>query len=207
MKTNKGYYSWVHSLNNSALVSHKKGHQMLIEQQNKKLTEATIHPDDARDAISRLASEKTGAHSIDLAGGDPLVYRREKNRQRAEEAERLARYDGPIDVEPEGDANAVADDAEDGVMGDPPLTRLPTFNVPDEVPPTRVHPEPLYTNPESANAAVRAFNAGNNFTVNNNNANYDYSEPDDEGKYDLPSTNWRTVKESVSQKINRILRS
>jgi hypothetical protein len=32
-------------------------------------------------------------------------------------------------------------------------------------------------------------------------------EEEPEGKYDLPSKNWKTVKESISQKISRMLRN
>ena len=32
-------------------------------------------------------------------------------------------------------------------------------------------------------------------------------EPENEGKYEFPSKNWKTVKESVSQKIYRMLRN
>lgn len=206
MKSNKGYYGWIHSLNQAALVSHKKGRQMLVEQQTRKLAEASIHPDDARDTIARLASEKSSAHSIDLAGGDPIAYRREKNRQRAEEAERLARYDGPIDAKPDGDANEVAYDADDGVMGDPPLSRIPSFNVPNQAPQVTDHPAPWYSTPEAANAAVRELNANKQgYTVNNNNSEYDYSEPDDEENYELPSQNWKTVKESIVSKIAKMM--
>ena len=120
MKNNKGYYSWIHSLNQAALQSHAKGKEMLAEQ--KGLLKEERGPD-----FKEMAKEFEGA-PVNVHPD----YPEEKNMSPAEiyakiKAEKIARGEGRnlkrtrganVDVKPVGDANDVERDAEDGEMGD-----------------------------------------------------------------------------------------
>jgi hypothetical protein len=107
MKNNKGYYHWIHSLN--SVVS---GNQIRAQ---KILTEQNIG--------------KTTAQSIANAGGDAGVYIHLKKLKDAERAAMQQRNLGPIDSKPMGSAQSVEDDAQDGFLEDPELTKLPSYPI------------------------------------------------------------------------------
>jgi hypothetical protein len=102
MKNNKGYYSWIHTLNNSAISAHKKGIEMLAE---------------------------SNGNDPKSAGGDDSAYERLKAMKDAEKMADLAKIKGPIDFKPEGSAQDVEYDAENGFIDDPPLSRLPSYPI------------------------------------------------------------------------------
>lgn len=101
-------------------------------------------------------------------GGDEELKARLKARKM--ELGRDTNLDEPHnkkDVKPAGDANAVIQDAEDGVMGDEGLeyvSRIPTTQEPairagTFPPPSGVHPPPQFPTPEAAAAEVSRLNA------------------------------------------------
>jgi hypothetical protein len=135
MKNNKGYYSWIHSLNRAAVDAHVKGKEMLAEQKARKIESGSqkfqnlqqqmqapkavehgkpdIDPAVVRAAAQVLSKEPTTPHSISLAGGDPAEYakiRREKH------AEVLASKKSATNLEPaqiDADGDGDAGDADD----------------------------------------------------------------------------------------------
>ena len=205
MNNNKGYYGWIHSLNQAGLQAQQNGARMLneVNKSGKKAgrpaTPFNVEYDPVEHAKIKADYIKHGDEKSNI------------QRSRTQ----LQNAGNKVNLEPAGDINQDgqrdANDERDQHSTIPSMiatsTDFPSYNLPDEPPPTREHPAPWYPTPEAAAAAVRALNANKEgFTVNNNDENYDYSEPDDEGKYELPSQNWKPVKESISQKISRILR-
>ena len=145
MKNNKGYYSWIHSLNGSAMQAHKKGLEMLAEEKARKITnqermaqlaaqmqapkavehgKPDVDPAVIRIAAQELAKEPTTPTSIDLAGGDVGAYVDIRRTKQAEKLADMNKAQGPVDAEPHEPG-----DGEDGVMADPPLTRVPDVTV------------------------------------------------------------------------------
>ena len=81
MKNNKGFYSWIHSLNEAAIQSHMKGIKMLNEEKSgphflfsKYRPETKDDLAALQDAIAQLKREGTTRETIELADGDPDVY-------------------------------------------------------------------------------------------------------------------------------------
>ena len=135
MKNNKGYYSWIHSLNEAAIKAQTKGQEMLAEEKAKKITnpariaqlsaqmpsakpvaseepDGEIDIDMMRALIQALGQDKSSPRTIDLADGAVGEYvkiRREKH------AERLAARPTAVDSAPPNiDLNADGDvDGED----------------------------------------------------------------------------------------------
>ena len=154
MKNNKGYYSWIHSLNRAAVESQILGAKMLKEQREEGADE---------DLIARLKDAKM------RAGRD--TYHNVHN----------AKNPQARDAAPVGDADDVEDDAEDGVVGqvaiiphrendepstdtDEYQTRIPTSRLPEIEagtfpPPSVQHPPAQFPTPEAAAAEVRRLNA------------------------------------------------
>lgn len=225
---NKGYYSWIHSLNAAGVQSQIKGQQILTEAKASKITDPSkvaslkkslepeapkaqeINPEDGlpvkptadiRDidaAISGLG--KTSPRTIAAMGkktdvGAYVDIRRTKHK---EALETLARARGAISLQPTGNASAVAADAEDGVMADPESFTIPSASHISDQPTERVHPEPYYKSPEEAHAAVKNLNAY-------------YNQPDEDEDDDeyvsYPTANYKMFKESLNQKIRKILGS
>jgi len=151
MKNNKGYYSWIHALNKAASENQSRAGKILTEAKAVKITDKAkletlgqqlkpvapishgkpdIDPTSVRMFGQQLA--KTGpvtAQSITKAGGDAGAFTSLQQMKAAQDAAMRAKMQGPIDAAPEGDAQTVEDDAQDGVLEDPPLTTLPSYSL------------------------------------------------------------------------------
>lgn len=147
---NQGYYSWIHILKNAAMQARQNGIQ-LNEEKARKITDASriqklekglepikpvehgkpsIDPEETKMFAQELA--KTGpvtTQTIAQAGGDVGAFINAKQLKDAQVAAAMAKAKGPINAMPEGDANTVADDGQDGVIEDPPLTKLPSYDL------------------------------------------------------------------------------
>jgi hypothetical protein len=161
MKNNKGYYSWIHSINNAALQSQFKGQKMLNEAKaiKKPFDKAKFDASMPKQTPVVSGSKPTAASdqnylepttpgTINLGGGNVGEYVKLRRMYHKEKMAQMAQSKGPVNATPAGNANAVAADAQDGVMADPEF-------VPE---PDRVHPEPWYKTPGEAAAAVSALN-------------------------------------------------
>ena len=151
MKNNKGYYHWIHALNQTASYNQMRADKILTEAKAVKITDKAkletlgqqlkpvvpishgkpdIDPAAVRMFGQQLA--KTGpvtAQSITKAGGDAGAFISLQQMKAAQDAAMRAKMQGPIDAAPEGDAQTVEDDAQDGVLEDPPLTTLPSYSL------------------------------------------------------------------------------
>lgn len=147
---NQGYYSWIHTLKSAAMQARQNGVQ-LNEEKARKITDTSriqklekgleptkpvehgkpnIDPAAAKIFAQELA--KTGpvtTQTIANAGGDVGAFISLQQIKAAQDAAMRAKMQGPIDAAPEGDAEAVEDDAQDGVLEDPPLTKLPSYGL------------------------------------------------------------------------------
>ena len=201
MKNNKGRYNWIHSLNEAGLQAQQNGFNMLNEATAKKITDPakiaqlmsqmpqptvidpespSAHPADVMDAISRLGPHSAG--TIKLADGDVGAYVDLERMKRAERLAQLARNTGPVDAKPAGNANDVVADGEDGVMADP---------------------EDSDFEDEIAQAAdIRAVALANR--ARREQEEYP-EEPEDDYRYETPTANWQTVRESINSKISRMM--
>jgi len=160
MKNNKGYYSWIHSLNRAAVESQILGAKMLKEQREEGGDEKLK---------GEFLARKQATGQDDRRGG--------QNKKTDVEPTDVE----PTDVKPVGDANAVEDDAEDGVVGQAAIiphrendepstdtdeyqTRIPTSRLPEIEagtfpPPAIPQPPAQFPTPEAAAAEVRRLNA------------------------------------------------
>lgn len=129
MKNNKGYYSWIHALKEAALISQKKGYEMLNEQYKpdfkeiekalKKPGEAPVinpnYPSDASKTSEQIYDE---IKDVKVSRGEQRNL--SKNIGKDPDA-------GKVDLKPLGDAQAVEDDGSDHIIGnnavDPSLVR------------------------------------------------------------------------------------
>ena len=185
--SNKGYYSWIHTLKSAAMDARQKGIEMINEEKAKRASgaarekmEAQLNapppppptrkldvagkgyggkdeeiidvPGLGRYPMSRVQGEmaieinramdagepdfeKPSVHGVDMASGDPGAFARLTRMKRAEVRAQVAQARGPVDAKPAGNAQAVEDDASDGVMADPEnlgqefITRLPKFSL------------------------------------------------------------------------------
>ena len=120
MSNNKGYYGWIHSMNKAAIEAQQKGQDMR-KQSKTSLTEEKMTPEQEQ-TLAQIRAEK-------MARGE----KRNLSRLQGQDP------DVAGDMEPTGNANAVAADASDGIMGDedefldtdPYVTKqnLPTYSV------------------------------------------------------------------------------
>jgi hypothetical protein len=204
MKNNKGYYGWIHSLNQAAMRSQQNGFRMINEANEakaKKITDPakrtqlmgqmpqptvinpespSAHPADVMDAISRLGPHSPG--TINLADGDVGEYVNLQRMKRAERMAQMARSRGPIDAKPAGNAQAVENDGQDLEIADPDLTDFED---------------------EMAQAAEIRRDALANRARREQE---DYpEEPEDDYRYTAPTANWQTVRESINSKILRMM--
>ena len=200
MKNNKGYYGWIHSLNQAAMQSQQNGFRMINEAKAAKITDPaqraklmgqmpvaqtvnpeapSAHPADVIDTIARLG--KTSASTIALADGDVGEYKKIKNMKQAEKLAQMAQKQGPVDAKPTGDAQEVEDDAQDGVMADPD-SRLPSYAIAAQ-----------------ARAETKA--------IDDADAEMDMEEDEDARRWSDYTGRTGEVHESLSQKISRILNS
>ena len=208
MKNNKGYYGWIHSLNQAAMQSQQNGFRMINEANEakaKKITDPakiaqlmgqmpqptvinpespSAHPADVMDAISRLGPSSPG--TIKLADGIVGEYVNLRRMKNAERLAQLAQNTGPVDAKPDGNANAVVADGQDNVMADP-----------------KVDPDLSDFEDEMAQAAdIRAVALANRARREQE----DYpEEPEDDYRYTAPTANWQTVRESINYKISRMM--
>jgi hypothetical protein len=197
-----GYYSWIHTLKNAAMESHQRGIQ-LNEEKARKITDPTkqvelskklepakpvehgkpeIEPTEVKIFAQELAKTgKVTPQSIAKAGGDVGAYVDLQKTKEAEQAAELEKLKGPIDAKPAGDANAVADDAEDGVVADPD-TKYPSY---------------------SLAAQARAETA----ELEAQKAEEEEHEEKEEARYwsDYSGRTGEKVYESISEKINKLL--
>jgi hypothetical protein len=210
---NKGYYGWIHSLNQAGVQSQIKGFEILAEQRelrNQMITEANkpnrseagIAAKRAREAAdtvkrreNREAAAKAAAAAKSSGGGELSDFDFDGFQDRVAEvrAEKQATGTGVQRVETgyHGDADDSFNPT-DPDSGTEEIGRLPSFPWAHDSKPTDVDRD------GDADAQDVRLDASDNVMG-------DEEEPEDEGKYELPSKNWKTVKESVSQKISRML--
>jgi hypothetical protein len=147
---NNGYYSWIHTLKSAAMDARQRGIQ-LNEERARKITDPSRiknlekglepvkpvehgKPDIDPAAVKMFAKElaKTGPvtpQTIANAGGDVGAFINAQQLKDAQRAADMAKAQGAINLEPAGDAQTVEDDARDGVLEDPPSTRLPSYSL------------------------------------------------------------------------------
>jgi len=243
--SNKGYYSWIHTLKSAAMDSRNKGIEMINEQRAQRASgasranlqaqlDAPPPPPPTRkldvagkgyggkdeeiinipgegprtrshverafaevisDKLRENPSERASIDSVELADGDPVAFAQIQSMQDAQRSAELAQARGPVDAKPAGDANAVARDGKDGVMADDEFADSEPFSLPSYSLAADARAETARMNYKNASRQRRidARTAG---------TEEDY-EASQEAGLDLPTANWRTVKESVSDKINR----
>ena len=205
---NKGYYGWIHSLNEAAMQSQQNGIDMLAEQAARKgemLTEAKkpnrseagIAAKRAREAAdtikrreNREAAAKAAAAAKSSGGGELSDFDFDGFQDRVAEirAEKQAAGSDVKRVETgyRGDADDDFDPT-DPDSGTEEIGRIPSFpwaHDKDSIP------------------------AGNANAVANDASDYVMGdeEPEDEGKYEIPTANWKSIKmESVSHKISKMM--
>jgi hypothetical protein len=214
---NKGYYGWIHSLNEAGMQAHKKGIEMLAEQHARKgemlneakkpnrspegmaAKKARETADTAKRRENREAAAKAAANAARSGEGELSDFDFSGFQDRVAEvrAEKQAAGSGVQRVETGfHGANDVDDsyDPTDPDSGTEEISRLPDYGM----------------DAERAITSKTSIPAGNANAVAMDASDYvmgDEEEPEDEGKYELPTKNWKTVKESVSQKISRFLRN
>ena len=136
MKNNKGYYSWIHSLNGAAIKAQTKGQEMLAEEKAKKITDSAriaqlsaqmpsvkpvaseepageIDTELATALVRELGRDRSSPRTIDLADGDVGEYvkiRREKHAERLA-ARPTAVDSAPPNVDLTGDGDVDGEDA------------------------------------------------------------------------------------------------
>jgi hypothetical protein len=212
---NKGYYGWIHSLNEAGIQAQRNGFEMLTEQRSYKgellneankpnRSEAGIAAKRAREAAdtvkrreNREAAAKAASSAASSGKGELSDFDFDGFQDRVAEvrAEKTAAGSNVQRVETgyHGDADD-AFDPTDPDSGTEEIGRLPSFPWAHDSKPTDVDGD------GDADAQDVKLDASDNVMG-------DEEEPEDEGKYELPSKNWKTVKESVSQKISKMLRN
>lgn len=83
-----------------------------------------VDPTSIKIAARELSKEPTTPSTIDLAGGDVGAYVDIRRTKQAEKLADMNKAQGPVDAEPHEEG-----DGEDGVMADPPLSKLPEFPI------------------------------------------------------------------------------
>jgi hypothetical protein len=201
MKNNKGYYGWIHSLNQAAMQSQQNGFRMINEAKAAKITDPakraqlmgqmpqptvinpdspSAHPADVKATISRFGPTTPG--TIKLADGDVGAYVDLRRMKHAERMAQMARSSGPIDAKPAGNAQDVQDDGQDFEIADPDLSDFQ-----DEM---------------TQAAAIRKDALANRARREQE----DYpEEPENDYDYEIPTANWKTVRESIISKISKMM--
>ena len=217
---NKGYYGWIHSLNEAGMQAHKKGIEMLAEQHARKgqmlNEEKAIRLAGPRAAIlaTALKSKETpkefGVHVDDAYEGgvgapiitDPVVARAVGGADEAtyQELRATRRPDQIANPTPASIISGKHRSVRSEFGGEDKEGTIDTSKKP-----------PYYawahdSKPTDVDGDGDADAEDVRLDVSNNVIG-DEEEPEDEGKYELPSKDWKTVKESVSQKISRFLRN
>ena len=213
---NKGYYGWIHSLNEAGMQAHKKGIEMLAEQAARKgemLTEAKkpnrseagIAAKRAREAAdtvkrreNREAAAKAAAAAKSSGGGELSDFDFSGFQDRVAEvrAEKQAAGSGVQRIETGanlGKANITPQTLDPNLET---VSRYPDYPIAREA---------------RAETARLSIPAGNANDVAMDAVDYvmgDEEEPEDEGKYEIPTANWKSLKlESITSKISRFLRN
>ena len=178
---NKGYYSWIHAINQAGLQAQQRGAELLKEA---KAGRPSKFPADLSDfqydpkVHAEIAAQK-------MAAGTEMSNIKRSLTQ-------LANQGHPVNMAPVGDATA------ERMQHDEVGEMLDTEDVldSDEAEEARDAAEIRKTalaNKARRDAEEKAMMAS--------------QEPEeDDYRYEVPSAAWQTVKESVSQKINRILK-
>jgi hypothetical protein len=210
---NKGYYSWIHSLNEAGIQAQRNGFEMLAEQRTYKgemLNEAK-KPNRSEAGLARqkeinaattirrreerAAAAQAAAAAKSSGGGELSDFDFDGFQDRVAEirAEKQAAGSDVQRVETGYRGDAADDfDPTDPDSGTEEIGRLPSFPWAHDSKPIDVDRD------GDADAQDVRLDASDNVMG-------DEEEPEDEGKYELPTANWKTVKESVSQKISRIM--
>lgn len=210
---NKGYYGWIHSLNEAGIQAQRNGFEMLAEQAARKgemLTEAKkpnrtpegIAAKRAREAAdtvkrreNRAAAAKAAADAASSGGGELSDFNFDGFEDRVAEirAEKQAAGSGVQRIET--GANL-------GKANITPQTLDPNLETVDRYPDYRIARE---ARAETARLSIPAGNA-NAVAADASDYVMGDEEPEDEGKYELPTANWKSIKmESVSYKISKIM--
>ena len=240
---NKGYYGWIHSLNEAGIQSQRKGFEILAEQRALKgtfLTEEVPSMGKAKRITGKKAEDisavlnykqapKEYGQNIDDVymgnQGAPIITDQETAIQSAggDYSDYSALRDSrkpfsPRNPTPEtiktGQHRSVR--SEFGNELGPhagteyiPGNRLPSYPGMDaeraltaQLAQQAVkNLKPSDVNQDGITDAQDAEDDGADGEIGNQ------EEPENEGQYELPSKNWKTFKESVSQKISRMLRN
>jgi len=210
---NKGYYGWIHSLNEAGIQAQRNGFEMLTEQRSYKgellneankpnRSEAGIAAKRAREAAdtakrreNRIAAAKAAADAASSGGGELSDFDFDGFQDRVAEvrAEKQAAGSGVQRIETGanlGKANITPQTL------DPNLETVPRY--PD-------YPIAREARAETARLSIPAGDA-NAVAADASDYVMGDEEPEDEGKYELPTQNWKSIRmESVSQKISRIM--
>jgi hypothetical protein len=215
---NKGYYGWIHSLNEAAMQSQQNGIDMLAEQAARKgemLTEAKkpnrspegIAAKRAREAAdtvkrreNREAAAKAAAAAKSSGGGELSDFDFGGFQDRVAEvrAEKQASGSGVQRVETGFHGANDVDDSYDPTDPDSgteevPYGRLPSFPWARDSKPTDADQD------GDADAQDVRLDASDNVIG-------DEEEPEDEGKYEIPTANWKSLKlESITSKISKMM--
>ena len=215
---NKGYYGWIHSLNEAGVHAQRNGFEILTEQRayngemlneayKPNRSEAGLAAKKARslvDSENRRAARAAAAESAGKAAssgeGDlsDFDFSGFQDRVADVRAEKQTAGSGVQRVETGfHGADEVDDmyDPSDPDSGTEEIGRLPDYPIAREA---RAETARLSIPAGDANAVANDASDG---------IMGDEEEPEDEGKYEFPTKNWKTVKESVSQKISRMLRN
>ena len=213
---NKGYYGWIHSLNEAGMQAHKKGIEMLAEQHARKgemLTEANKPnrtpegmaakkaretADTAKRRENREAAAKAAITAASSGGGELSDFNFDGFEDRVAEirSEKQAAGSGVQRVET--GANL-------GKANITPQTLNPNI---ETVPRYPDYPIAQEARAETARLSIPAGNANAVAVDASDYVMGDEEEPEDEGKYELPTQNWKSLKlESITSKISRFLRN
>jgi len=211
---NKGYYGWIHSLNEAGMQAHKKGIEMLAEQAARKgemLTEAK-KPNRSEAGLARqkeinaattirrreerAAAAQAAAAAKSSGGGELSDFDFDGFQDRVAEirAEKQAAGSDVQRVETgyRGDADDDFDPT-DPDSGTEEISRLPSFPWARDSKPTDVDQD------GDADAQDVRLDVSNNVIG-------DEEEPEDEGKYEIPTANWKSLKlESITSKISKMM--
>ena len=181
MKNNKGYYGWIHSLNQAGLQAQQNGARMINEA---KAGRPSKFPAD----LSDFQYDPKVHAEIDaqkMAAGTQLSNIKRSTTQ-------LANLGNPVNMAPVGDATA------ERMQHDEVGEMLDTEDVLDSDEAEEARDAAEIRKTALANKARRDAEEKDIMAA---------QEPEENDyRYEVPSAAWKTFKESVSQKINRILR-
>ena len=213
---NKGYYGWIHSLNEAGVQAQRKGFEIIAEQRALK---GTLLTEEGK------AKKITGSKAVNMAAQLQSNTPKKEFGVHVDDA-----YEGgvgaPLITDPVV-ARAVGG-ADESIYQELRATRRPD-QIKNPTPASIISGEHRSVRSEFGGKNQEgvidtskkppyyawahdkdSIPAGNANAVANDASDGvmgDEEEPEDEGQYELPSKNWKTVKESVSQKISRMLRN